>query len=152
MKTPHARKCGFPFLFRLNGVWSWWKFHRVFGTKNNPVWLKNGTENCQLDHIPFNFIENGNIFFLLHARREIFSESFWIKPKIRLYIPFSDWSWTKVDFVWFQINRKMVNTIWFWFDFIKLFKVIINNLEKFQSIQIDSAPNGIQFSINLSDK
>ena len=27
--------------------------------------------------------------------------------------PFSDWFRTKRTFVWFQINRKMVNTIWF---------------------------------------
>ena len=32
---------------------------------------------------------------------------------IRLYLPFSDWFWTKRNSVWFQIKRKMVNTIWF---------------------------------------
>ena len=34
-------------------------------------------------------------------------------PEIRLYLPLSDWFGTKWKSVWFQINRKMVNTIWF---------------------------------------
>ena len=36
--------------------------------------------------------------------------------EIRLYLPFSDWLGTKWTSVWFQINRKMVNRIWFRFD------------------------------------
>ena len=39
---------------------------------------------------------------------------------IRLYMPFSDWFGTKQTVsVWFQINRCMVNTIWFQFDLIR---------------------------------
>ena len=38
--------------------------------------------------------------------------------QIRLYLPFSDWFGTKRPFVWFQITRKMVNTIWILFDYI----------------------------------
>ena len=33
--------------------------------------------------------------------------------EIILYLPFSDWFWTKRNSFWFQINRKMVNTIGF---------------------------------------
>ena len=32
---------------------------------------------------------------------------------IKFYLPFSDWYGTTRISVWFQINRKMVNTIWF---------------------------------------
>ena len=40
------------------------------------------------------------------------------QTKIRLYLPFSDWFGPKQTSVWFQINQKMVNKIWFQFDFI----------------------------------
>ena len=40
------------------------------------------------------------------------------QPEIRLYLPFSIWFGTKRTSVWFQINRKMVNTFWFRFDFV----------------------------------
>ena len=35
------------------------------------------------------------------------------QTEIRLYLPLSDWLGTKRTSVWFQINRKMVNTSWF---------------------------------------
>ena len=35
------------------------------------------------------------------------------EPQIRLYLSFSGWFKTKRMSVWFQINRKMVSTIWF---------------------------------------
>ena len=35
------------------------------------------------------------------------------KTVIRLYLSFSDWFGSKRKSVWLQINRKMVNTIWF---------------------------------------
>ena len=41
---------------------------------------------------------------------------FWIlliQTEIRLYISFSDWFGTKRNSLWFQINRKMLSTIWF---------------------------------------
>ena len=42
------------------------------------------------------------------------------QPEIRLYLPFSVWFGTKRTVsVWFQINRKIVNTIWFRVDLIK---------------------------------
>ena len=40
------------------------------------------------------------------------------QPEIRLYLQISDWFGTKWTSVWFQINRKMVNTIWFLVDLI----------------------------------
>ena len=40
-----------------------------------------------------------------------------------MYIPFSDWFGTKRTVsVCFQINHKMVNTIWFWLDLIRFRK------------------------------
>ena len=44
------------------------------------------------------------------------------QTEIRLYLPFSDWFGTKLTSVWFQINRKMVNIIWFKFDLIRFRK------------------------------
>ena len=44
------------------------------------------------------------------------------KSEIRLYFPFSDWFGSKRTSVWFQINRRMVNTIWFQFDLIRFRK------------------------------
>ena len=44
------------------------------------------------------------------------------KPEIRLYLPFFDWIGTQRRFVWYQINRKIVNTIWFWIDLIRFRK------------------------------
>ena len=38
---------------------------------------------------------------------------------MRLYLPFSDWFGTKQMSVWFQINLKMVRTIWFRFELIR---------------------------------
>ena len=40
------------------------------------------------------------------------------QTEIRLYLSFSNWFGTKRTSVWFQINQKMVNTIWFRFDLI----------------------------------
>ena len=40
----------------------------------------------------------------------------------RLYLPLSDWFGTKPTSIWFQINRKMVNTIWFRVDLIIFWK------------------------------
>ena len=45
-----------------------------------------------------------------------------IQTEIRLYLPFFDWFVTKRTSVLFQINRKMVNTIWFRFDLIRFGK------------------------------
>ena len=43
----------------------------------------------------------------------------WINQiEIILYIPFSDWFGSKRTFVWFYINRKMVDTIWLRLDLI----------------------------------
>ena len=41
---------------------------------------------------------------------------------IRLYLPFSEWFGSKQRSVWFQINRKMVNTISLRVDLIKFVK------------------------------
>ena len=44
------------------------------------------------------------------------------QTEIRLYLLFSDWFGTKRTFVWFQINLKMITTIWFRFDLIRFWK------------------------------
>ena len=44
------------------------------------------------------------------------------QSEIRLYLPFSDWFRSKQTSAWFQISRKMVNTIWFRFDLIRFKK------------------------------
>ena len=45
------------------------------------------------------------------------------RPKIRLYLPFSDWFVSKRTLsVWIQINRKMANAIWFGVDLIRFRK------------------------------
>ena len=53
------------------------------------------------------------------------------QPEIGLYLPFSDWFGTQTDIVrlLFQINRKMVNTIWFRFDLLKLLWVCTLGVE-----------------------
>ena len=58
-----------------------------------------------------NLYTQGNIFEIL-----------WNQTEIRLYLPFSEWFGIKRTSVWFQMNRKMVNTIWFRFDFLRFRK------------------------------
>ena len=38
------------------------------------------------------------------------------QTEIKMYLPFSDWFGTKQTSSWFQINGKIINTIWFRFD------------------------------------
>ena len=57
----------------------------------NPFGSENRKETCHHDHIPFNVKGNGNIIFSVWSallflpgevtHREIFSKSYWIKPK-----------------------------------------------------------------------
>ena len=54
---------------------------------------------------------SSNKTWLMGAHKKIFSKSYWI-----------NWFGTKRTSVWFQINRKMVNTIWFGFDLIRFWK------------------------------
>ena len=67
---------------------------------------------------------------------------FWIffnQPEIRLYLPFSDWFGSKRKSVSIQINRKMVNKIWFQVDstrFKKDFSVCTANIINHCSITI----------------
>ena len=44
------------------------------------------------------------------------------QPEIILYLPFSDWFGSKRTSDWIQVNRKMVNTIWYQFDLNKISK------------------------------
>ena len=46
------------------------------------------------------------------------------QTEMGLYLLFPDWFGTKRTSVWIKINRKMVNTIWFRFDLIRLQKDI----------------------------
>ena len=56
-----------------------------------------------------------------YIQRDLF-EILLNKPEIRFYLSFSGWFETKRRSVWFPINRKMVNTIWFWGDLIRFRK------------------------------
>ena len=47
-----------------------------------------------------------------YTQRKLFGIAL-IQTEIRLYLPFSDWFGSKRKSVWIQINRKIVNTIWF---------------------------------------
>ena len=53
---------------------------------------------------------------------EIFSKSYCINPKSDCIYHFPDWFGSKQTSVWIQINRKMVNTIWFRVDLIRFQK------------------------------
>ena len=55
----------------------------------------------------------------VYTQRKLF-EILLNQPEIRLYLPFSDWFGSKRASVWIQINRKMVDTIWFQVDSIRL--------------------------------
>ena len=48
----------------------------------------------------------------------------------QIYFPFPDWFRTKRTSVWFQINQKMVYTIWFWVDLIRFRKDLSVCLEQ----------------------
>ena len=61
------------------------------------------------------------VMWVLYTQIIIF-EFLFKQPRIRLYLSFSDWFGTKRTSVWFQINRKMINTIWFRFDLIRFRK------------------------------
>ena len=58
----------------------------------------------------------------MYTQKNLF-EILLIQTEIRLYLSFSDWYGTRRTSVWLQINRKMVNTIWFPFDLIRCRKV-----------------------------
>ena len=52
------------------------------------------------------------------------------QPEIQLYLPFSNWFVTKLHYVWFQINWKIVNTIWFRFNLKKFSVCTVNQFLK----------------------
>ena len=54
--------------------------------------------------------------------QRIFFEILINQTEIRLYLPLSDWFGSKRTEVRFQINRCMLNTIWFRFDLIRFRK------------------------------
>jgi len=66
---------------------------------------------CLLKSVSMNGYTQRNLFEMLLNRTEV-----------RLYLPLSDWFRTKLMSVWIQINRCMVNTIWFWFYLIRFIK------------------------------
>ena len=54
---------GDSFLFKFNGIWSWWQFLSLFWTKLSSIWFKIERKTCLHDHIPFNLKGNRNIVF-----------------------------------------------------------------------------------------
>ena len=59
--------------------------------------------------------------FSVQTQRKLFQILF-SQTEIRLYLPFSNWVGSKRTSIWFQFNRKIVNTIRFRVDLIKLRK------------------------------
>ena len=55
------------------------------------------------------------------------------QTQIILYLPLSDWFGTQRNSVWFQINRKMVNTIWLDVTRFRRKKISLFTLEKILS-------------------
>ena len=55
---------------------------------------------------------------LLHTHGYLF-EILLIQTEIWWYLPFSDWFGTILTSICFQINRRIVNAIWFPFDLIR---------------------------------
>ena len=74
-------------------------------------WINTAKYLCQYTGILMNNYTQRNLFEILLNQ-----------TKIRLYLPFSNWFGTKRTAVWFKINRKIVNTIWFWFDLVRFRK------------------------------
>ena len=75
-------------------------------------------EYCHYDYISFCFKARWIIFFRVYTQRNLF-EILLKETEIRLYLPFSDWFGTERMLVWFHINLKVVNKIWFRFDLIR---------------------------------
>ena len=67
------------------------------------------------------------------THKEIFFEIFLNKPEIRLYLLFSDLFGSKQTSVWIQINRKVVNTIWFRIELIRFLCVCCRFLPLFEA-------------------
>ena len=90
-------------------------------TRNNIIKQNNKflEQHCTDNNICISFAMLGK--WWLYTRRNLF-EILLNQREIKLQLPFSDWFGTKRTSVWFQINRKMVNTIWFQFDLIRFRK------------------------------
>ena len=66
LKHACTEKTSFPFLFTLNGIWSWWQFFfSILNQMEIHLVHKNWKENCHHDHIPFNVKGNRNSFLSL---------------------------------------------------------------------------------------
>ena len=63
------------------------------------------------------FLNRGEKLEMTYTQRYLF-ELLLNQTDIRLYSSFSNWFGTRRTSVWFKINRKMLNTIWFpeWFN------------------------------------
>ena len=57
----------------------------------------------------------------LYTQRNLF-EFLVNQTEIRMYLPSSDWFRTKRNSLWCQMNRKVVNMIWFRFDLTRFWK------------------------------
>ena len=67
---------------------------------------------CQLWH---------SFYSSMHTQRNLFEISL-NQAEIKLYLPFLNSFEAKRTSIWFQINRKIVNTIWFRLDLIRFRK------------------------------
>jgi len=67
------------------------------------------------------------------------------EKSFRLYLPFSDWFWIKRTSVWFQINQKMVYTIWFRFDLIRFLCVSKRSGRNHPRYQLGYRPDNMYY-------
>ena len=98
-------------------VWSVFSFQRSTWPWHHPSCVFNAI--WEIDYA------QRNIFEIACNQPEINLKMGYTIFKIRLYIPFSGWFGTKRMSIWFQVNLKMVRTIWFRVDLIRFLCVCL---------------------------
>ena len=78
-------------------------------------WI-NSKSDC-IYQFPIDFDPNG----LLYGSKSVFLSLYFLYVFYYIFYPFFDWFGSKQTTVWFQINRRMINTIWFRVDFQSCF-------------------------------
>ena len=102
-----------PFSLSLeNNVQNCTKFHRS-------IWLLRTYENITYKYYNIYILHKIYIYMkYIACTKASYTQKYLFEilsnqTEIRLYLLFSNWFETKRASIWFQINRKMVNTIWF---------------------------------------
>ena len=130
-------------------LWNHAKYHSSIvlrGLRRAIHWASIMPRDASLSDSKFDILQltHRNIFAILLNQTEIwfylqFSDSFGTKRTFFWFLPLCDYFGTKRTSVCFQINRKMVNTIWFRFDLIRMRKDLVPNQSvhgKYNLIQV----------------